>query len=247
MLKKALAVALCSAATLAWAEPQRVILTHENQYPELGQLEVGYEFQQREFNTFNYRTHSAQVRYGLVDKLTASLDVPWVQRDEDFEDDQDGIGDVVLGFDLVAYEDVFTYPYVIPHVEVGFSTGDEDKGLGTGESMYAFGISFGTVVYDVLHYVLDLTYAANYDALATDEDDIFAGSLSLIWELSEQFNFSLETRLIDFQDTDDEPFIVGGGMAYKWSPDFQTSFFYGGWQEDADEDSTLNVRATYTF
>lgn len=247
MLKKALAVTLCSAATLAWAEPQRTLLTHENQFPELGQLEVGYQFQQREFNTFNYRSHSAQARFGLWENLTLNLDVPWVQRDEDFAEDEDGAGDVVLGFDLLAYEDVFTYPYVIPHIEIGFPTGDDDKGLGSGETMYAFGVSIGTVVYDVLHYVLDLTYAANYDALATEEDDVFMGSLSLIWELSDRFNWTLEGGMVDYQDTDDEPFIVGGGFAYKWTPNFQTSFFYGGWQEDSEEDTTLNARATYTF
>ncbi len=247
MLKKAAAVALCSIATLAWAEPQRTVLTHENKQPELGQLEVGYQFLQREFNESNLRSHSAQARYGLWENLTASLDVPWVSRDEDFGTDQDGIGDVVLGFDLLAYEDVFTYPYVIPHLEIAFPTGDEDDGLGTGETAYSFGFSVGTVVYEVLHYVLDFTYAANYDALATDEDDAFLVALSMVWDISDRFALSLEGGIIDYQDTDDEPYILGGGMAYKWSPNFQTSFFYGGWQESPDEDSATSVRATYQF
>lgn len=248
MFKKALTVVLCSAATVALAEPQRVLLTRENQFPALHQLEVGYEFQQREFNDLNYRTHSAQARYGLIENLTARLDVPFVMRDADFESDEEGLGDIKLGFDLLAYEDVFSYPYIIPHLDIGFATGDEDKGLGTGETSYTFGLSVGTVVYEVLHYIADVSYAVNHDALASADDDVFMASLSVMWTLSEKFALSLEGRLLDFQDTDNEPYLIGGGMAYRWTDDFQTSLFYGGWQEsETGEDTLLSVKAALQF
>lgn len=247
MLKKATIAALCCASTLAWGEAQRALLTHENKYPELHQLELGYEFRQREFEDFQFRTHSAQARFGVWENLTAILDVPWAQRDNDFGDDESGIGDVEFGLDLVAYQDIFGYPYVIPHVAASFSTGDEDEGLGTGETMYLFGVSIGTVVYEVLHYVLDVSFAQNYDAKASEEDDALLVSLSLLWDLSDRFNVAAEGRVVDLQDTDDESYLIGGGFTYEWTENFQTGFFYGGWQESDDEDRVLSVRANYTF
>lgn len=87
------------------------------------------------------------------------------------------------------------------------------------------GVSIGTVVHDVLHYVLDASYAMNYDARATEEDDVFMGSLSLIWDISERFSAMGEGRIMDFQDTSDQPFLIGGGMTYGWSENLSSTFF----------------------
>ena len=237
-----------SLMTTARAEETRAFWTTENKFPELGQAEVSYWFEQNEYEDFVYRSHSALLRYGLIENVTARLDVPWVQRDEDFAADADGLGDVGLGFDLLAYEDIFRYPYVIPHVDIAFPTGDDDDGLGTGETMYMFGVSIGTVVYDVLHYVFDASYAMNYDARATEEDDVFMGSLSLIWDISDRFSVMGEGRIMDFQDTSDQPFLIGAGMTYGWTENLYSSFFIGNWQEsDFGQDQELMVRASYTF
>lgn len=251
MLRKILLVSVLSALAVlpaVRAEEARAFWTVENKFPALGEAELSYWFEQNEFEDFVYRSQSALLRYGLLENVTARLDVPFVQRDEDFASDADGLGDIGLGFDLLAFEDIFGYPYVIPHVDVAFPTGDEDDGLGTGETMYMFGVSIGTVVYEVLHYVADFSYAQNYDARATEEDDVFMGSLSLIWDISKRFSVMGEGRIMDYQDTSDQPFLIGAGMAYSWTENFDTSFFIGNWQEsDFGQDQELMVKASYTF
>lgn len=248
MLKKLLIPVVCVCATLANAEPQRTALTTENKFPELGKVEVGYDFTNHEFDDGKVRVHEGVVRYGLVENLTARLHVPAVSADPDFGSKEQGIGDIQLGLDLRAYEDIFGYPYVIPHLDVSFSTGDEDKGLGTGENMFMFGVAIGTKTHDQYHWVLDVSYAANYDAKGGDEDDVFMVGLSWIWDVSERFSVSIEGLVQDFQDTDNEPYLIGGGFAYKWTPNFQTRFFMGGWQEqETGEDLAFNVNATYGF
>ncbi len=248
MSKKLLIPVLFACATLAGAESQRTAITTENKFPELGKLELGYDFKNREFDDAKYRIHEAVARYGLIENLTARLHVPFVSADPDFGDKEQGIGDVQLGFDLRAYEDIFRYPYVVPHLDVAFSTGDEDKGLGTGETMFMFGVAIGTMTHDQFHWVLDVSYAANYEALATEEDDVFMVGLSWVWDISDRFSISIEGLVQDFQDTDNEPYLIGGGFAYKWTPAFQTRFFMGGWQEqESGEDLAFNVNAAYSF
>lgn len=246
MLKKVIAVVLCSTCSLALAEQQRVTLTHENKVPALHQLELGYDFEQTEYTDLQYRSHALQARFGLIENLTARLDVPYVMRDEDFASDESGLGDISLGFDLVAHQDVFSYPYVIPHVDIAFASGDDKKGLGAGDTSYVFGFSVGTVVYDQLHYVADLSYAVNHDARASDEDDAFMASLSMVWDVNERFAVSGEGRVLDFQDTDTQPYLLGGGMAYSWSESLLTKFFLGTWQKGGNgEDLVINVSAAY--
>ncbi len=248
MLKKLLLPVLCCAATLAYAEPQRTALTTENKFPELRHLELGYDFSNREFSDYEYRSHELVARYGLVENLTARVHLPFDTYRPDYGSNETGLGDVRVGLDLVAYQDVFTFPFVIPHAEVGFSTGDEDKNLGTGENMYKFGVAFGTKTHEQFNWVLDVSYAANARAKAADEDDIFEVAFSWVWELSESFALSVEALIRDYQDTDNEPYLIGGGFAYKWTPAFQTRFFMGGWQEqESGEDLVINVNAAYSF
>ncbi len=251
MFRKFLMVSALTALALAGtarAEDARAFLTTENKFPETRHLEVGYGFEQTEFDALLYRMHAAQLRYGLLENVTARLDLPYVQRDEDFGDDTSGLGDVQLGFDLLAYEDIFRYPYVIPHLDVAFATGDEEEGLGTGDAMWKLGVSIGTVVYEVLHYVLDLSYVSNYDAMASDQDDVFMGSLSIIWDVSDRFSVMGEGRFMNFQDSDDQPFLVGGGMSYDWTEKLASSVFLGSWHEnDFGQDQEVLFRTSYTF
>lgn len=248
MFKKLLLPILCCAASIALAEPQRTALTTENKFPELGHLELGYDFSNREFENFEYDSNELFARFGLVENLTARVHLPFDTYDPDYGDKERGIGDVGVGLDLVAYQDVFSFPYVIPHFDVTFSTGDEDKNLGTGDNSFKFGIAFGTKTYEQFNWVLDVSYAENYDAKAADEDDIFQVAFSWVWELSDRFAFSVEALIQDHQDTDNEPYLIGGGLSYKWTPEFQTRFFMGGWQEqESGEDTLLNLAATYAF
>ena len=122
------ALAALNFSIAAPAEESRAFLTTENKFPEQGQLELSYLLESDQNDGFDYATHALQARYGLIENLTTRLTVPYAVLDPEVGDSVDGLGDVRLGFDLLAFEDIFRYPYVIPHVEVGFAT-DGKTGL----------------------------------------------------------------------------------------------------------------------
>jgi hypothetical protein len=250
MFKKAsLSLAVfCTAAAWAGAEPQRAFLTTENKFPERGALELGYEFIGREFDTLKYNRQSVFARYGLIENLTARIHAPYDTLKPDFGGDESGLGDVTLGADLVAYQDVFSFPFVIPHLDVSLPTGDEDKGLGSGDALISAGVAVGTKTQDRFVWVLDVSYASVYDAKASEKDDVFGAALSWIWELSDRFTVNIEGLFRHAEAYDSNAILVGGGMNYSWSPKLNTGVFIGRWDDDdSGEEQLLNIRAAYAF
>ena len=64
-----------------------------------------------------------------------------------------------------------------------FLTGDEDKGLGTGETRTLRALCYTTTM-DVLHWAADELHDGWRRFRPVNErDDLTAGSLSLIWDL----------------------------------------------------------------
>ena len=252
MCKKHIVIAALVALTgvgYARGEASRAFLTTENKFPEKGQPELSYLLNTSELEESTYRTHSALLRYGLIENLTARIQAPYVTFDSDVAEDTDGVGDLVLGFDLLAYEDIFRYPYVIPHLDISFPTGDEDEGLGTGDTDVSFGVSVGTVVYEVLHYVLDVSYITSVESNAANDEDGVVAALSIIWDISKRFSVMAEGAYEDISGVEDNPFLLGGGMSYKWTDSLDTSIYFGGWEE-ADTlglDQELMFKASYTF
>ncbi len=251
MFRKILMVSAIASAALSMsvkAEESRAFLTTENKFPELGQLEMSYQLENNKYDAFDFSSHSLVARYGLIENLTTRLAVPFAMYDPDEGDSTSGLGDIKLGFDLLAYEDIFRYPYVIPHVELGFPTGDEDDNLGGGEVSYGGGISVGTVVYDCLHYVVDATYIADADTHAGVTDDAASASLSIIWDVSERFSVMGEGRLVNYNDADDTASMVGGGISYAWTENLGSSIYGASWPDSVyGEDQTLMLKVNYTF
>ena len=244
-------VSLVAAATfiaglsIASAEPNRTLLVNENRAPELGQLEVGGFFFDREYDAADETEFGAYARYGIWENLTAKVYVPHLDIEPDFGDSESGIGDVVVGLNLLAWEDIFEYPYVIPHIDVSLGTGDEDKGLGTGETDVNFGVSVGTVTYEELHWIADLSYVMSGGSDKDDPDDVVVASLGLIWDISDRFSIHGEGTITD-EDTDsvENPIDVIAGMTYDWTDSFEMSLYGGGGDTF---DSLVGVKAAYTF
>lgn len=248
MSKKILIPAICAVASLACAEPQRAFLTTENKFPETGTLELGYDYSGREFETLKFNSHSAVARFGLFENLTARVKVPFVDRKPDFGDSESGIGDVTLGLDLVGYQDVFSFPFVIPHIDISFPTGDDAKGLGAGDTLVRFGVSLGTKTHEQFLWVADFSYASAYDAKASEKDDQFDIALSWLWELSERFTLNLEGLVRHMEAYDSSSVLLGGGMTYKWSPALLSGVYFGQWNSnDSGEDQLLKITTAYAF
>ncbi len=238
-------------ATIASAEPNRSYFTRENKFPELGQFELGATVDSKEFDAGKIGEAAAYGRYGLIENLTANVRVPYRDIDPDFGDGDSGLGDVSLGLELLAYQDIFDYPYVIPHVDVSLETGDDETGLGAGETITTVGISAGTKTYEVLHWILDVSYLINGTNISEDEDsdDLLKVSLALIWDVSDRFAWHLEGQVTD-EDVEgsDQPAAFVGGFTYDWTESFVTSFYAGaGSDEGSTPDAIAGAKASYTF
>ena len=138
--------ALLLATQLAHAEAQRALLTHENRFPEVGSAEIGSYFEYLDLNNGDQSDIRPYGRYTVVNNLTLNASVPYAWLNPDNGSNENGVGDADVGLELLAYQDIFEYPWVIPHVDTAFSTGDQNKGLGSGETVTTFGVSVGTTV-----------------------------------------------------------------------------------------------------
>lgn len=220
--------------------PQRTLLTRENRFPQVGKAEVGAYFEHDEQASFDRDSIGAYGRVGFWENMAFEAGVPFI--DSEFNDDSNsGVGDVELKLDLLAFQDIFRYPFVIPHVDVSLPTGDEDKGLGVGETVTAFGISIGTVVYEQLTYVLDVSYAFNARP-NQEEENVFYVSGSLVWDISDRFAVLAEGRVFEENDFGDTPYILQGGLAYRLTEDVQIAGYGGQLSEDTGvEDDTYDL------
>src|SRR5690606_5438589 len=124
--------------------------------------------------------------------------------------------DASVGLEFRAYEDIFRYPYIIPYVDIFFPTGDEDEGLGRGETSTRVGVSVGTQMYDDLAVILD----GRYDFISEGEN-LASVALALIWELDSKF--ALQTEVEYREEEVDEffgheiatPLLFVGGFSYR--------------------------------
>ena len=233
------AVALGAMVACASAEPMRTVFTMENKFPgalraavSLGGGGSSYDPEIRGAEKIKFYDVTAGVRFGLTDRVALVGGVPFVGYSDNRLDEK-GLGDVSLGAQFLFFEDIFEYAWIIPHATAIFPTGDEDKGLGTGETQGRFGLSVGTTTMDVLHWAADVSYTmdgAVSDTNPNERDDLTAGSLSLIWDLDERASVLGEVQFRDdpVDPADDYAFRGHAGLAYKVNKHVSVMGYVGG-------------------
>jgi hypothetical protein len=240
-----------AAAQGVLAEVQRALFTHENRFPEVGHAEAGAFVEYREFETSDVTSIRPYGRYTAIQNLTLNADIPYHWLTPQDGDDETGLGDMSVGLELLAYQDIFDYPWVIPHVNVTFPTGDEDDGLSTGDSVTTFGVSVGTTTYDELHWLADLSYAVNGGNEQPDADNVFIFAGSIIWDVSETFALLAEIQGTDEDNPEDDvPYTAVGGMIFTFSEDFTLGLYGGGSATgggSAAEDLIASAKVALTF
>ncbi|MBU1693211.1 MAG: hypothetical protein KKC51_04535 [Verrucomicrobia bacterium] len=249
MIRKALVVLafLSLTAGMSFGESGRLLLSTENKMPALHHLELGVLGQYQEipavFPAFSdSETYLVEpyLRFGLFRNFTIFTKVPYRSFKPDLGQTEDGLGDVSAGFELVAYEDVIGFPYIIPHAEASFDTGDEEKGLGYGETRMKLGASVGTVVDDTWHYVVDVSYI-----ICQDVDNFVTLSGGFIWDLNKQCSLLLEGRYTDENfENESSTIFVQAGMSYK-ATDALVFTVYGG--SGDKEDVSVGLKTAYSF
>lgn len=255
-------IVLLAISTCVYGDMSRPLFTRENRYPdyeprdpdimrpEYKNLEAGLMYVYREFSDESLAGGDAsslalQVRYHILRDLTLTASVPYNTASPASGSSESGIGDITIGADLVAYQDLFRFPYIIPHIAYTVDTGDGDKGLGAGEASTTAGVTIGTVVNEVWGVSVDGSLI-----MRSDSDNSFMGSLALVRELDKSFSLLGEVRVIETEKTfsgDSYASYFGGGMIYR-PMDGLTFGAYGYATGDAaEEDFIFALRSTYQF
>ena len=241
------ALAFGVAAGVASADPMRTVFTKENKFPGALGTEIslsggGSSFDPDILGADDVTTWSAGpgVRFGVTDRLALRAELPFVGY-SDGDLDESGLGDVEVGTDFLFYEDIFEYGWIIPHATAILATGDEDKGLGTGEGQGRLGVSAGTTVNDVIHCAVDASYTMNGaesdDWLDDDREDLLTLGLSGIWDLDDRSSLIGEVQFRDDPVDEEDDFAFRGhvGMAYRIN-DYLSLMGYGGGASGLEED-----------
>jgi hypothetical protein len=260
MMKKRLVIAVLTSAVAVtgYAEMNRSLFTVENRFPEPLQLELGavgsYQNYDEEAKV-HVTDHSEKwgapyLRLGLFENLAAYASVPFGSYDPKGGSSNTGIGDMTAGLQFLAYQDLFGYPFIIPHVEARFDTGDKDKGLGDGSSSLTAGISLGSVMYEVVTLIVDGKYK-----FIDDVTENYMLSGAVIWDLNEQFALLIE-GYVGSEKRDDwkglpgdetrHPIYGQGGMAYKATENLEIAV-YGGGGKDGAPTVNANMKVAYSF
>ena len=246
------AAAASLVAGAALADPVRTIFTMENKFPEamgweveLGGSGATYDGS-RAVARFDSYAGYLGARFGATDRLALRAAVPYVYYSTGGRR-EDGFGDVSLGAEFLFFEDIFEYAWIVPHATAMFPTGDEDKGLGSGDVQGIFGVSVGTTTMDVLHWAADVSYAT--DASTAKEDKgLVTGSASLVWELDKQASVLGEVQFRnDPANTDkDYALMYHAGLAYRINANW-SAMGYGGAASRMNLDYYGMARLVYQF
>lgn len=234
------------------ADPMRPVLTRENRFPEPLRAEIGACYTYVEYGDqeeagrlgdSNRQELMPYARFALADGFAAWVQVPYRWVDPDTGKDDDGIGDVTVGIDFRAFEDVFGYPWIIPHAAVQFDTGDEKKGLGEGDTIPELGVSVGTVVMDRFHFIADASYR-----IYENKENIAVLSGSLIWDVDSRLSLLAEARgtTEDVGEGENHPGTFLGGICYRVSDQLEVAF-YGGGAKNAPQDVIAGTRISWSF
>ncbi len=248
MKKLILGAVLTAMVTMVQAEPIRTIFTKENQFPEKGQLELSALANTVQYPERNYFTEAIMARYGLFGNLAVYGFVPahQVRVKQGLGNNEKGIGDCGIGMELLAYEDIFRFPYILPHLEIQFPTGDETKGMGSGEVSIIGGVTIGTKTWECVDWALDVSGAhlTTNDPQLKSDTIIISGSI--IWNLDDQFALVSELSGSDQTYSAGHPITFEGGMVYKPIENLMFGL-YGGKTLHTDESWNGTFRIAYSF
>lgn len=241
------------AVEASWGEAIRTRLTKENKFPAKGGLEAGLSFDHIEFEDGREDDiWTPYARFGVTEHLALFATLPLVDTENAAGDSESGLGDVTLGFDLLAWEDIFKYPYVVPHAEIVFYTGDEDDGLGRGETVYVIGLAVGTTVEDICHIHGTWDFALDARYRFQDDENVPSIALSVLWNISPRLAFMAEVEVRDEdeveedEDESDHPATYVGGIYYKIT-DALGIGLYGGADQNSIKDEFALSTLSYTF
>ena len=221
---------------------------------EQGDLEVelGFEYASDTDvdDTEDEYTLAATMKYGLGERWDIGIEIPYlyINREAEDADDDNGFGDYVLSSKYRFVDETDDFPALSLGFSLKTNTGDEDKGLGSGELDYAINTILSKELGKVIgHINLGYTYVGAPEG--ESHDDVFSYGIAWEYPVNDRLNVVGElTGETNFEgDFDDNPFAGLIGLNYALS-DVATVDFGIGWEiSDASPDYLVVAGLTLSF
>lgn len=186
--------------------------------------------------------------YGITDRIEVSTEIPYLFHNPKEGDDEDGIGDINIVGKFLMLSETDRLPAFTLKGVVKPPTGDEDRGLGSGDWDYSIVLvtskGFGVLTF---HAMLGYTFAGD----SGDENirDIYLYGLAVDYGLTERFHIVTEVSGNSHPDrtVDDDPLSGLLGITYKISEKiiFDTGVRYGFNDSAPKWDYTAGVSITF--
>jgi hypothetical protein len=217
-----------------FAYAARPLSTDDAATVEKGDLEVELGFEYADDadtdDTEDEYSFAATVKYGLTERWDLGVEIPYLYIERESDDDDSGLGDYVFSSKYRFVDESENFPALALGFSLKTKTGDEDKGLGTGELDYTLNTiltkALGKIVTNVN---LGYTYVGAPEG--ENHDDVFSYGLALEYPATEKLNLVGElTGETNFEgDFDDHPFggLVGFNYAFSENIVFDLGFGWG--------------------
>ncbi|MBN3039422.1 MAG: transporter [Candidatus Omnitrophica bacterium] len=208
------------------------------------EAEAGFEYVDDADDEYNL---GFCMKYGLFSRLDIGVEVPYHFIEVSNGDDVDGIGDVSISAKLNVLEEKENIPALAISYSFKTETGDEEKGLSSGEVDHAINAILTKELGKVVGH-LNLGYT--YVGLAEDEnDDVFSYAIALEYPVNERLNLVGElTGETNFDgEFDDNPFAGLVGFNYALSDIITFDLGFGWGISDASADFLVTSGLTLAF
>ena len=183
--------------------------------------------------------------YGASEKCDIVLEIPYLWLDPEEEANVDGVGDIEIGPEYCLFEGSDSLPAASLGLTIKTATGDEDKGLGSGEIDYGLKTIFSKEIIGAA-FDLELGYTL---VGGEGEDDVFSYELASEYPLNDSFSLAGEiSGETAFEGGfDDNPCDGKLGLNYALSKATALSAGFGFPFSDAGPDYSVTAGATVGF
>lgn len=186
--------------------------------------------------------------YGITDRFEITADFPYVFTDPHNARNREGIGDIAVRLEYMFLEERGNIPAMSLDTTIKFESGDEDKGLGSGDTDYTFFLqlskSFDPIT---VHFNFGYTLVGEHD----DEilDNVFGYNFAAEYELMDRLTlvgeFLGETNSDPHAEDDPMEFLVGA--MYDINSNFTLDAGLGAGLTDASPDVKVTAGITFGF
>ncbi len=248
-LQWAIVAAAAAGVMSAWGDPMRTLVVQEGKIPQTRQPEMGLRTVYQEITETdspqsddNYGALEPYLRLALSHDFSLNLAVP-LARTELGGSDSYGLGDIVVGADLMGWQGALGYPYVMPYARLALPTGDEEEGLGAGETRLKFGLSLGTTVEDDWDFVADIGFVARSE---TDNSLQLGGAL--VYTFRPEFSLLAEVMYESWSgDALDDRTLALGGLIYRPAERWLIGLYGGTEFGDVDDNLIVGAKLSWTM